>query len=85
MIFCFILNRMYSVDIEPHYNQLSYHDHVCMNMQAELHWSQDDDGVIQQMASPLDPKMIHDHLLRIPDAMYGLEDQPQMQTAVKKL
>ena len=28
--------------------------------------------------------MIHDHLLRIPDAMYGLEDQPQMQTAVKK-
>ena len=28
--------------------------------------------------------MIHDHLLRIPDAMYGLEDQPQMQTAFKK-
>ena len=55
-----------------------------MNIHTTLHWSQDDDGVIQQMASPLDPKMIHDHLLRIPDAMYGLEDQPQMQTAVQK-
>ena len=51
--------------------------------QQGVYWYKDDDGVIQQMASPLDPKMIHDHLLRIPDAMYGLEDQPQLQTAVK--